>query len=212
MRINRIALFNRLRTYNLYQKILQHQVQGIDAIIDEWESKESYTDLRHLAYILGTVYHETDKTMQPIEEYSRGAGRDYGKKLKYGQGAGKRVQYQFPDKIYYGRGHTQNTWYEIYEKLTKAPYAIKMGWDFLNHPELLLEMKPSIWATFYAMTTGLYTGRKLSRYFNDTVENWDGARAIVNGEDKAELISTYSKKFLKCLLVEDDSVHPNKTT
>ncbi len=29
--------------------------------------------------MLATVYHETAKTMQPIEEYGRGVGRDYGK-------------------------------------------------------------------------------------------------------------------------------------
>ena len=35
-------------------------------------------DLRWLAYILATDYHETAYTMQPIEEYGKGAGYDYG--------------------------------------------------------------------------------------------------------------------------------------
>ena len=185
-----MAFINRLRTYQLYQNLNQGQIDGMNAILDEWEIRE-LTDRRWLAYILATVYHETDKKMQPIEEYGRGDGKTYGRKLKY-----SRVAYDKPDKIYYGRGHTQNTWFEIYEKLTKAN---DKEWDFLNEPELLLTTAPSIWATFYAMTTGLYTGVKLSQYFNNTKEDSIGARKIINGKDKAELIALYYTRFLECL-------------
>lgn len=194
--MNRIAFFNRLRTQNLYTTILQHQVDGLNAFIDEWESNPLYLDKRWLAYILATAYHETDKTMQPIEEYGKGVAHAYGKKLKYGGGPNKRVPYETPNHIYYGRGHTQNTWYEIYQKLTRAN---KVGLDFLNNPELLLKMRPSIWATFYGMTTGLYTGRKLAHYFDGKKEDWVNARKIINGLDKADLIALYAKKFHECL-------------
>lgn len=197
--INRIAFQNRLNTHNLFKNPNAGQLQGLNAILDEWEANPSLKDLRWLAYILGTIYHEVDKKMQPIEEYSKGQGKPYGQKLKYGGGPNKRVAYSKPDKIYYGRGLTQNTWYEIYEKLTKATRAKAEGWDFLNHPELLLQMKPSVWASFYAMTTGLYTGRKLSHYFDGPLEDWDGARKIVNGTDKAGMIASYAQKFYECL-------------
>src|ERR1051325_11712121 len=151
--------------------IIDKQKEGMDAILDEWE-KQQLTDTRWLAYILATAYHETAKTMQPIEEFGKGRNRDYGKKLKMGDGPGKRVPYNTPDKLYYGRGHTQNTWYEIYEALTKAASKTGHNWDFLNEPELLLTMEPSIWATFYAMQRGLYTGKNLLKYFNDTTEDW----------------------------------------
>ena len=147
--INRIAFINRLNTQNLFRNPFPGQLQGLNAILDEWEANPNLTDLRWLAYILGTVYHEVDKTMQPIEEYGRGKGKPYGQKIKYGGGPNKRVPYSNQDKIYYGRGLTQNTWYEIYEKLAKAPRAKAEKWDFLNNPELLLAMKPSVWATFY---------------------------------------------------------------
>jgi len=64
---------------------------------------------------------------------------------------------------------------------------------------LLLQDEPSIWATFTAMDKGLYTGRKLSQYFNDKTCNWIGARAIINGKDKAELIADYAKEFHSAL-------------
>ena len=170
----------------------------MEAIFNEWE-RQQLTDQRWLAYILATAFHETAKTMQPIEEFGKGKGRDYGKKLKMGGGPGKRILYTTPDKIYYGRGHTQNTWYENYQALTRAAAKAGRNWDFLNQPELLLTMEPSIWATFFAMQTGLYTGKRLLNYFNDTMEDWTNARKIINGLDAADLIAGYGKNFFAAL-------------
>lgn len=195
--INRITFQNRLKTNQLYPNPLtQGQLQGFNALIDAWEAFPAFVDIRWLAYIMATVYHEVNKTMQPIAEYGKGKGKPYGNKFKYGGGPGKRVVYTTPDKLYYGRGHVQNTWYEIYEKLTNAN---KFGWDFLNDPDLLLTMKPSVWATFYGMTTGLYTGRKLAHYFDGKKEDPLNARKIINGTDKAELIALYYHRFMECL-------------
>lgn len=197
--ITRIAFFNRLKSYNLFPVLLQHHVDGMNAILDEWDSNPAYTDKRWLAYILATVYHETARTMQPIEEYGKGKGKAYGSKLKMGAGPGKRIAYTTPDKLYYGRGHVQVTWYENYEALSKTAKAKLMGWNFLTNPELMLKMAPSVFATFYGMTTGLFTGRKLAHYFDGT--KWDdvNARKIINGLDKADLIAVYARKFYECV-------------
>src|SRR5690606_16382609 len=84
--------------------ITQGQVEGMEAILNEWEARE-LTDQRHLAYVLATAFHETAKTMQPVREYGRGKGRPYGD----------------PDPltglIYYGRGHVQLTWKGNYRKM-----------------------------------------------------------------------------------------------
>lgn len=190
MLVHREQFFANIKVHGLYTALTQEQVNGINAILDEWE-KRQLTDLRWLAYILGTVYHETGHKMQPIEEIGKGKGRKYGSKIKHSGEA-----YIAPDHIYYGRGHTQNTWYEIYEMLTKE--AVKAGkpeWDFLNHPELLLTMEPSIWATYTCMLAGKYTGVSLSKYFNADREDWVNARKIINGLDCAEKIADNSKKF-----------------
>jgi hypothetical protein len=205
--INRKHFYATVRPLLFGGKISYSQVEGMDAILNEWEAQR-LTDLRCLAYIFGTVYHETDETMQPIEEIGRGKGKDYGKKLKYGSGPGKRVPYVLPDLIFFGRGHTQNTWYETYERLTRAARVHGKGWDFLNNPELLLQMEPSIWATFFGMRTGLYTGKKLSDYFGDKPfkpkpgdpNEWRQARRIINGMDRAEDIAAYSLKFHAALI------------
>lgn len=155
-------------------------------------------DIRYIASTFGNIYHETDTTFMPIEEYGKGKSKPYGKKIKYNKST-----YNTPDKIFFGRGFTQNTWYEIYETLTKEAKNQGKGWDFLNNPELLLEIEPSAWATIVAMTKGLYTGKKLSNYFNTTTCDFKNARRIINGLDRAELVEQYSIKFYKALQINN---------
>lgn len=191
-------MINRQKTYENIKRefglksISQKQVDGFEAIFNEWELRK-LTDLHWLYYILSTIWHEVGGTMQPIEEIGKGKGLRYGKRVWFDG----RIYTDIPH-IFYGRGLTQNTWRDIYLKLTKA--NIK-GWDFVNHPELLLTMECSVWATFHAMTTGLYTGRKLIHYFNDNITDAIGARKIINGKDKAEKIAEYWGKFSKCIVL-----------
>lgn len=171
----------------------QSQVDGISAILKYWNDNGFY-DGRHLAYIFATVYHETARTMQPIEEYGKGKGRPYGQKLKM-----SRISYSTPDKIYYGRGFVQLTWYENYELMGRL-----LGYDLLNLPELALKMQIAIEIMFEGMMKGSssfgdFTGKCLEQYFNDTTEDPIGARKIINGTDKAGLIATYYNIFLKAI-------------
>jgi len=189
--INRIAFQNRLHTYNLFTKANNQQLAGMNAILDEWESKPSlYLDKRWLAYMLATTYHETAKTMWPIEEFGKGKGRAYGLKIKQ-----NKEPYETPDKLYYGRGFVQLTWYENYDKFGK-----KLKIDLLDNPSLALSLPISTKIMFLGMTQGLFTGVNLGRYFNDEREDWLSARKIINGMDKAELIANYAKKFHNCVI------------
>lgn len=192
--IDRKHFYDTIKSNGLFSSLNQTQVDGIEAMLNEWD-KRGLTDLRWLAYIFATTYHETGKTMQPIEEIGRGKNRKYGKKVKY---TGE--SYITPDKLYYGRGHTQNTWYEMYDTLTKQATKDGKHWNFLEQPELLLQMEPSIWATFHCMVKGVYTGKSLKSYFNETTEDWINARRIINGTDKADLIAGYGKLFFEGLV------------
>jgi len=187
--MNRQLFYDKVRDTLFGGKLSQGQVQGMEAILDMAEG--IVTDYRQLAYIMATGYHETDKTMQPIEEYGKGRNRTYGHKVKF---SGK--PYAVPDHVYYGRGFTQNTWYENYEKLTKANTH---GWDFLNNPSLLLQVVPSAWATIYAMTKGIYTGKKLSDYITGSKCDFFNARRIIIGTDKAELIAGHAVRFMEAM-------------
>jgi putative chitinase len=66
--IDRARFFAAARVSLFAGTLNQGQVNGIEAILDEWEHRQ-LTDLRHLAYMLATPYHEVDRTMQPIKEY-----------------------------------------------------------------------------------------------------------------------------------------------
>jgi putative chitinase len=177
-KINRKFFFDYVRLNLFGGRLKQSQVDGMNAILDEWEKKHADADDRMLAYILGTVHHETDKKFQGIEEYGRGKGRKYGK----------------PDpetgKAYYGRGFVQLTWKYNYEAMAKV-----LGVDLVKKPELALDLKNCVRILFHGMMNGTFTGKKLSNYFSKTKEDWVNARRIVNVLDKAKLISGHSKKF-----------------
>lgn len=176
----------------------QSQVENIDAIIDEFE-KRKWIDLRFLAYIFATIYHETGvnkngklyRSMASVEETGKGYRRRYGSKVWYDN-----KPYTDIETIFYGRGHTQNTWRDNYQALT---IESKGKYDFVHNPELLLEMEPSIWATFTAMSKGIYTGKRLNQYFTDHKEDPVGARWIINRQDKAEMIAKYYRVFRSAL-------------
>ena len=65
--------------------------------------------------MLATSFHETARTMQPIEERGKGAGKPDGQRRKYSGAI-----YAEPDKLFFGRGDVQLTWYENYELMGRS--------------------------------------------------------------------------------------------
>ena len=191
--VDKQFFYKTAREQGLLNKLNQLQIESIDTIINYWDSN-GHTDFRWLAYIFATVKHETANTMLPIEEYGKGKGRPYGRKIKHSG-----IKYTTPDKLYYGRGYVQLTWYENYDLLGRL-----LGIDLLATPELTLNNSVATKILFEGMTKGAssfgdFTGKCLEMYFTTKVEDWEGARKIINGTDKKELIAGYGKKFLKCL-------------
>lgn len=182
------SFYKKIRT-NLFKTLSQSQVDGLNNILSHWTTKYANQDKRFLAYILATVYHETAKTMQPIEEFGKGNGRAYGGKVKMN---GKK--YTTPNQLYYGRGYVQITWYENYEKFGKI-----LNINLLENPNLALNKSIATSILFIGMFEGLFTGKKLSDYFNLIKNDYVNARRIVNGTDKANLIAGYATEFFKSL-------------
>ena len=94
-----------------------------------------------------------------------------------------------------GRGYVQLTWDYNYDK-----YGIK------NNPDKALEPAFAAYVLYDGMAKGVFTGKKLSDYFSNKVDDPKGARRVVNGTDKADLIATYHKKFLAAILDSQDAV------
>lgn len=169
----------------------QVQVDSVNAILESCK-KHGVTDLRQIAYIFATAYHEA--RLKPIEEIGKGKGLPYGGKLDMGSGPGKRVAYTTPDKLFYGRGLIQITWLANYKAFSKL-----LNVDLVNHPELTLQTDIAAEIIVIGMQKGMFTGKNLSDYFDGTKEMALGARRIVNGNDKAELIADYYNKIYSAL-------------
>ena len=179
--IDRKEFYSQIRATLVKGGLNQAQVDGFEAILDEWE-KRRLTDLRWLAYIMATAWHETAQRMQPIEEFGRGRGKAYA-------------------PTYYGRGFVQITWERNYARLSDV-----IGVDLVTHPEKSLEMDNAIQILFVGMIDGLFTGKALSDYFDKNAD-WRGARAIVNGKDRAAEIAGYAQKIWDSLrLASGDSL------
>lgn len=185
--INKTTFFNHIRASILFKgKISQLQVNGINAILDEFFNY-NLSDLRWLAYMLATAYHETGKTMQPIEEWGKGKDKPYG------------LPSPETGKKYYGRGFVQLTWITNYAKIGKI-----LGIDLIHNPELALDTKIAAKIMIEGMTTaksfsGDFTNKHLGMYFNEKKDDPINARRIINGLDKAALIADYHKMFLQAL-------------
>lgn len=144
--------------------------------------------------MLATSYHETGRTMQPVEEIGKGAGKPYGKKIKYDG-----TRYSTPDRIYYGRGDVQLTWYENYEMMGRL-----LNMPLLNQPELALKPEISARIMIEGMTRGIsnrgdFTGVSLESFFNNRKDDPYNARKIINGLDQANIIAGYYFKFLEAI-------------
>lgn len=173
--ITRPTFYNNIRPL-FGGKISPKQLEGMEAILNAW-SASGYTDPRWLSYILATIYHETGKKMQPVKEFG---GEAYLRSKPY-----------YP---YYGRDFVQTTWKANYEKVKTFT-----GVDVVNNPDLIMQIDMAAKVAVKFMADGVYTGRKLSHYFNATKTDWTGARRIINGTDKADLIAGYAMQFYDAL-------------
>lgn len=210
--IHRKVFFDLVRSTLFHQRLTQSQVSGLTNILDLWEANHSHWDRRCLAYALGTAHHETDATLQPIREYGSReyfrynydiTGRDPARARRMGNTTpGDGVKYP-------GRGLVQLTWksnYELMDDYLKSRFPNEMV-DLVNNPDQAMIPKYAIEIMFHGMQAGLFTGKKFIDYFSinedGTIlkDDWVGARRIINGLDKANLIANYAKRYYGAISV-----------
>ena len=182
--IDRAAFYDIVRKRLFAGTLTQSQVDGINAVLDEWE-KRKLTDLRWLAYMLATDKHETNATMQAVREAYWLSEEWRRTHLRY-----------YP---FYGRGLVQLTWEDNYRKM--SPFT---GVDLTANPDAALELPHAVQIMFEGMLraetqVGDFTGKALEDYFNATVDDPINARRIINGTDKAQQIAAIHRDFLAAL-------------
>jgi len=200
---NRDIYFDVVRDSLFSGGMTQEHVDGQSVILAVWEYQGGGTpmdDIRWLAYMLATTYHETAERMWPIEEYGRGSGREYG------------VPDPETGQTYYGRGFVQLTWRENYAKASKI-LSLYDERDLEYNAWMALDSLIATRIMFRGMAEGWFTGRQLGQYFNESGDDPINARQIINGNDQDELIAGYHHEFLAALtaslepLPEDKTIH-----
>lgn len=191
--------FARARAKDLLGPLDQSEVDGCNAILDACGA--AVWPIGDTAYALGTTFHETAGTMQPVKEYG---GPSYFRRMYDIQGARPHVarrlgNTQPGDGVKFcGRGYVQLTGRANY---TKAGRLLNV--DLVNNPDLA--MRPHIAAAIMVlgMSQGWFTGRDLDddipRNGPATLQQFIKSRDIINGTDKAEKIAREAMAFQEAL-------------
>lgn len=190
--MNRAMFYRSIRPM-FHGMLSQQQVDGIEALLAATEG----LPITHRAYLMATAAHETDQTMQPITEYG---GRKYFEKYDTGKIAkalGNTPEADGDGYLYRGRGYVQLTGRANYAKAGAA-----LGLGLMHKPDLALQPAVAAKILVRGCEGGWFTGKRLSDYLPG---DYRGARKIVNGTDKADLIAGYAREFEAALLLLPDA-------
>lgn len=154
------------------------------AIVAEAQ-KQGVTNKAQLAYILATTVHESGagKYMQEIASGSAYEGRRDLGNTQSGDG----VRFK-------GRGYVQITGRNNYRDWGK-----RLGMDLVGNPSLAERPEVAAKILVGGMKMGTFTGKKLDDYINGSKTDFNGARRIVNGTDKAGTFAATAQAILKAM-------------
>lgn len=211
--MNRETFFAYVRNAPFGGSLLTPQVDGMTAILDQWELSGASDD-RWLAYMLATTFHETGTYMLPIKEtvmpYQTNKNPSDATVIARLDAAYKKGTLKVSKPYWrkdanglawFGRGLVQITHRVNYDKFGLG-----------KNPSVALDMPVAIRILFDGMVKGMFTGLRLSDFFNATTDDPIGARKIVNGTDKAKLIAGYHKNFLDAITAAKKVIQPADVT
>ncbi len=174
-----------------FARLTASQYQGIDQILGFVQIDPDVEDDRWVAYMLATIKHECANSFMPITEFGPDS---YFAKYNAGTTLGGRLGNTQPgDGLRFkGRGYVQITGRANYLRLGQV---LGIGKAFVDQPTAVLEPANAYRIMSAGMRLGLFTGKKLATYINDTGCDYVAARRIINGQDKADAIAAYATAF-----------------
>ena len=180
--------------------LTQDLVDALEFILSQIEQDARFpgteTDRRQLAYCLATFKWETAHTMKPIDERG-GSGyfnTRYGPNTKVGKMLGNTKPGD--GALFHGRGYVQLTGRTNYSKAKSLT-----GVDLLADPDRAKEPELAYEIAIQGMKDGWFTGRKLSQFIKEGESpDYENARTIINGHDKAANIADIARRFNEVLL------------
>lgn len=186
--MDRAAFYKSVRAGILGPVLEPGEVSGCEAILTAMAGKP----LSHCAYALATAYHETARTMQPVREAYWLSESWRKANLRY-----------WP---WYGRGYVQITWEANYRRADDeaAAAGLIIKDDLMNNPDLAMRLDLAAFIMRRGMVEGWFVpGHTLTAHLPrrlGTFEQFEAARRIINGTDKAKSIAVYAGQFQDALI------------
>ena len=187
------AFFDTCRHGVMGPTLDQGEVDGATAIL----AAMAGAPIAYTAYALGTAWLETNHTLHPIKEIG---GPNYFFRMYDMHGQRPQVAARLGNTQpgdgakYPGMGYVQST-----GRGNAAKATAKLGIDFINHPELLMDPSNAAKVMRLGMTEGWFTGKKFSDYLPAsgpaTLEQLIPPRRIINGTDRARDVANYAWGF-----------------
>lgn len=190
--------FDAMRSGLMGPTLDNNEVSGCNAILEAMQG----LPIAWCAYALATAFHETAHTMQPIKEYG---GDKYFTRMYDITGARPTLARKMGNTTagdgpkYCGRGYVQLTWKSNYIKAGQ-----KLNVDLAGNPDLAMNADIAALILRHGMRDAWFTGKGFQHYLPAaglaTAAQFQAARRIINGVDKAALIANYAIEFQKALV------------
>ncbi|HET6670709.1 MAG TPA: glycoside hydrolase family 19 protein [Pyrinomonadaceae bacterium] len=196
--------FNHTKFFEAYRvrfgPLTDDLVDGLEFLLGQIEQDNRFpgteNDRRQLAYCLATFKWETAHTMKPIDE--RGGNKyfnsRYGPQTKVGKMLGNTKAGD--GALFHGRGYVQLTGRRNYAKAKDLT-----GVDLIADPDRAKDPEVAYQIAIQGMKDGWFTGKKLSQFIKDGQSpDYEDARTIINGHDKAANIADIARRFNEVLV------------
>jgi predicted chitinase len=177
-----------------FRPLAQSQVDNLNFLLDRLDESISITRLSD-SYVLATIKLETADTFAPVKEAywikPESKRIDVLKKLY----RGKTSIIHPCGNLYTGRGYVQLTHIENYIKMNDYVKEKYPDVNIVEEPDKACDKNIAWIILEKGMSEGLFTGKKLADYINDSGYDFYHARRIINGMDRAGLVQAYAEKY-----------------
>jgi putative chitinase len=196
--VNRKKFFDGYR--GRFGPLTQDLVDAMEFLLGRIEQDDRFTgtstDRRQLAYCLATFKWETAHTMKPIDEHGSADYFEsrYGPQTRVGKLLGNTEKGD--GALFHGRGYVQLTGRRNYTKAKSLT-----GVDLLSEPDSAKEPNLAYQIAIQGMKEGWFTTKKLGQFISDKQCDYENARTVINGHDKAQTIADIARRFDEVLLL-----------
>lgn len=189
------------------------QADALNAVLNVWDTTDALNNDSRLAYILGTIYHESAHSIYPVREGSceTDEGAVAYSSYIFRKKITKYPYYQRDDETkqaYYGRGQVQITFKRNYES---TGGKLGLGDQLVQQPDDTLSYDISARLAVLGAYHGWYTGKAVKNFAFDDPADWERARDVIIGARRGAVeIAGFSRKFLTMLSFIDNATFQRK--